>query len=136
MRGKIEKIKTQSKEKAVGFGSEFKEFVMRGNVVEIAVGLTVGVSFNGVVNSLVNNIIMPPISYLTGGTSFENWYIVLSDQEYASLEAAQAAGVPIIKYGEFLSQLLDFLIISVTVFVVIKLLVKLRLTSMPQKKIK
>ncbi|WKZ31180.1 MAG: large conductance mechanosensitive channel protein MscL [Candidatus Dojkabacteria bacterium] len=129
-----ENPKPSKKARVKGVGNEFKDFIMRGNVVDIAIGLTVGVAFNGVVNSLVNDIIMPPISYLTGGTTFEEWYIPLSNQTFESLEAAQAAGVPIIMYGHFISQLLDFLIIALSVFVVIKLLARLHITSMPEKK--
>lgn len=129
-------LRRKSADKVRTYGADFRDFIMRGNVVDIAVGLTVGVGFNAVVTSLVNDIIMPPIAFLTGSTSFDNMYFVLSRDSYDSLEEVMEAGVPVIMYGNFLSQLVDFLIIALSVFFVIKLLSRLGMAKLPAKKTK
>lgn len=129
-------LRRKSTDKVRTYGADFRDFIMRGNVVDIAVGLTVGVGFNSVVTSLVNDIIMPPIAFLTGSTSFDNMYFVLSRDSYDSLEEVMEAGVPVIMYGNFLSQLVDFLIIALSVFFVIKLLSRLGMAKLPAKKTK
>ena len=100
--------------------NEFKKFAMRGNVVDMAVGIIIGAAFGKIVSSIVNDIIMPPIGMLMGGVDFSNLFIDLSGGEYASLAAAEAAGAPLIKYGVFINTVLDFLIVAFAIFMVIK----------------
>jgi len=99
---------------------EFKEFVMRGGVVELAVALVIGVAFGKIVASLVNDIIMPPIGLLLGGVDFKALYLNLGKESYESLEAATAAGAPVVRYGLFINNILDFLIVAFTIFMVIR----------------
>jgi len=100
--------------------NEFKKFAMRGNVVDMAVGIIIGAAFGKIVSSIVNDIIMPPIGMLMGGVDFSNLFLDLSGGEYASLAAAEAAGAPLIKYGVFINTVLDFLIVAFAIFMVIK----------------
>ena len=109
-----------------GFIQEFKEFAMRGNVVDLAVGLVVGAAFGAIVNSLVNDVIMPPIGLVMGNVDFSDLFINLSDQEYASLAAARDAGAPVIAYGAFINALINFVIVAFAIFLVIKGMNRLR----------
>ena len=99
---------------------EFKEFALKGNVVDMAVGVVIGLAFGKIVTSLVNDIIMPPIGKMLGGVDFSNLFISLSGGEYESLAAAQEAGAATLNYGVFVNTLLDFLIIAFAIFMVIK----------------
>ena len=99
---------------------EFKAFAMRGNVVDMAVGIIIGGAFGKIVSSFVSDVIMPPIGMLLGGVDFSNLFINLSDVAYASVTAAEEAGAPIIKYGAFIQTALDFIIIAFAIFMVIK----------------
>ena len=99
---------------------EFKKFAMRGNVVDMAVGIIVGAAFGKIVSSFVNDVIMPPIGMLMGGVDFSNLFIDLSGAGYASLAAAEEAGAPLIKYGVFINTVLDFLIVAFAIFMVIR----------------
>lgn len=105
----------------MGFVQEFKEFAMKGNVVDMAVGVIVGGAFGKIVDSLVKDIIMPVVGKILGGNNLNHLYINLSSSSFDSLEAAEKAGAPIIKYGAFLSTTLDFLIIALVIFSAIKL---------------
>ncbi len=107
--------------------SEFKQFISRGNVLDLAVGIIIGAAFTGIVNSLVNDIIMPPIGKLMGGLDFSNFFINLSDGTYATLKTAKEAGAATINYGIFLNQVLNFLIVSFAVFLIVKQANRLRL---------
>ena len=100
--------------------NEFKKFAMRGNVVDMAVGIIIGAAFGKIVSSIVNDIIMPPIGLLMGGVDFSNLFVDLSASGYASLAAAEEAGAPIIKYGVFINTVLDFLIVAFAIFMVIR----------------
>jgi large conductance mechanosensitive channel len=100
--------------------SEFKKFAMRGNVVDMAVGIVIGAAFGKIVSSAVNDIVMPPIGMLMGGVDFSNLFIDLSGVGYETLALAQEAGAPIIKYGVFINTLLDFVIVAFAIFMVIK----------------
>lgn len=104
---------------------EFKEFAMRGNVVDMAVGIVIGAAFGKIVTSLVNDVVMPPIGLLMGNVDFGNLFVSLSG-DYASVAAAEEAGAPIIKYGMFINTLLDFVIVAFAIFVVIKAMNKLK----------
>ena len=99
---------------------EFKEFAMRGNVVDMAVGIVIGAAFGKIVSSVVNDIIMPPIGMLLGSVDFSNLFLDLSRSGHATLALAEEAGAPLIKYGIFINTVLDFVIVAVAIFMVIK----------------
>src|SRR4026209_1218263 len=111
---------------------EFREFVMRGNVIDLAVGIVIGAAFGKIVDSLVKDIIMPPIGLILGNVDFSNLFIDLSGQHYASLAEAQKAGAPTINYGLFLNQVVTFLIVAFAVFLVIKQINRMRRKSQEQ----
>ena len=99
---------------------EFKAFVMRGNVMDMAVGIIIGVAFGKVVTSLVNDVIMPPIGKLLGNVDFSNFFITLSGQHYVTLADAKKAGAATIAYGSFVNTIIEFLIVAFAVFLLIK----------------
>ena len=99
---------------------EFREFVLRGNVIDMAVGIIVGASFGKIVSSLVNDILMPPLGMLLGSVDFSNIYINLSGKSFVSLSAAKAAGAPTINIGLFLNNVFDFTIVAFALFFTIK----------------
>ena len=105
---------------------EFKAFAMRGNVVDMAVGIIIGGAFGKIVSSFVNDVIMPPIGMLMGNVDFSNLFINLSGGDYASVAAAEEAGAPIIKYGMFINTVLDFVIVAFAIFMVIRGMNKLK----------
>jgi large conductance mechanosensitive channel len=105
---------------------EFKEFAMRGNVLDMAVGIIIGAAFGRIVSSLVNDVIMPPIGLLMGGLDFTNLFVTLGDGTYDSLAAAEEAGAPVIKYGLFINNVLDFLIVAFVIFLVIRSMNRLK----------
>jgi large conductance mechanosensitive channel len=104
---------------------EFREFAMRGNVVDLAVGIIIGAAFGKIVTSLVNDIIMPPIGLLVGRVDFCNLFINLSGQSYASLAEAKAAGAPTINYGVFLNTVIDFVIVAFAIFLLVRFINRL-----------
>ncbi len=104
---------------------EFKEFAVKGNVVDMAVGVIIGGAFGKIVTSFVNDLIMPIIGKITGGTDFTQMFLPLDGNTYATLEEAQAATATI-AYGSFLTQVLDFLIVAVVIFAALKMLVKIK----------
>jgi large conductance mechanosensitive channel len=99
---------------------EFKEFAMRGNVIDMAVGIVIGGAFGKIVSSFVKDIIMPPIGQMMGGVDFAGLFYNLSATPYATLKEAQAASAPTINYGIFLSTILDFTIVAFAIFLVVK----------------
>lgn len=99
---------------------EFQTFIMRGNVIDMAVGVVIGAAFGKIVTSLVNDVIMPPIGLLLGKVDFSNLFIDLSGKSYQSLALAQAAGAPTLNYGLFLNTVINFLIVAFCIFLVIK----------------
>ena len=99
---------------------EFKEFIMRGSVLDLAIGVIIGGAFGKIVSSLVDDIIMPPIGLLLGKVNFADLYINLSGTDYPSLAAAQEAGAPTFNYGLFLNSIIQFLIIALVIFLIIK----------------
>ena len=103
-----------------GIVSEFKEFIMRGNVLDMAVGVIIGGAFQKIISSLVNDVIMPVISLFTGGMDFSNWFISLDGNSYATLADAQAAKAATLNYGTFLTQVIDFLIMAFVIFMLVK----------------
>jgi large conductance mechanosensitive channel len=102
------------------FIKEFKAFISRGNVIDLAVGIIIGAAFTGIVNSLVADIIMPPIGMLMSGIDFKDLFINLSSTEYATIADAKKAGAATINYGLFLNQLINFMIVSFAVFILVK----------------
>ena len=105
---------------------EFREFAMRGSVVDLAIGVIIGAAFGKIVTSMVNDIIMPPIGLLLGNVDFSDLYINLSGQDYPSLEAAKAAGAATINYGAFINNVLDFLIVAFVIFFVVRQMNRLK----------
>jgi large conductance mechanosensitive channel len=99
---------------------EFKEFAMRGNVLDMAVGIIIGAAFGKIISSLVNDVLMPPIGLLLGKVDFSSLFIDLSGQPHASLAAAKAAGAATINYGVFLNSILDFVIVAFAIFLLIR----------------
>ena len=114
--------------------NEFKEFIMRGNVIDLAVGVIIGGAFQAIVNSVVKDIVTPLIGLLTKGMDFTNKFIVLgSDQEFATLADAQAAGAATLNYGSFITAVINFLIMSVVIFFLVKGINKI--ANMGKKKV-
>ena len=105
---------------------EFKEFAMRGNVIDMAVGIIIGAAFGKIVTSFVKDVIMPPIGLLTGGVDFSSLFINLSGTSYATLADAQKAGAATINYGTFINTVLDFVIVAFAIFIVIKQINRLK----------
>ena len=110
---------------------EFKEFAMRGNVLDMAVGIIIGAAFGTIVKSLVNDILMPPIGLLLGGIDFSNFFVVLKEgaevaAPYAALADAQAAGAVTINYGVFINSIISFLIVAFAIFIVIRWMNKMK----------
>ncbi len=105
---------------------EFREFAVRGNVVDMAVGIIIGAAFGRIVGSLVDDVVMPPIGWLLGKVDFSDLYINLSGEAYASLAAAKEAGAPVIGYGVFINTIIHFVIVAFAVFILIKWINRLR----------
>ena len=99
---------------------EFREFAIKGNAVDLAIGVILGVAFGGIVTSLVNDIMMPPIGKALGGVDFSNLFLVLGDGTYPSLKAAKEAGAATINYGAFINVVINFLIVAFVLFMVVK----------------
>jgi large conductance mechanosensitive channel len=99
---------------------EFKKFAMRGNVIDLAVGVVIGAAFGAIVNSLVKDIIMPPVGWAMGGIDFSNFFVTLKGPAAATLAEAQKAGAVTINYGLFVNTIINFLIIAIALFVVIR----------------
>lgn len=100
--------------------NDFKAFIMRGNVMDLAVGVIIGGAFGKIVSSLVNDIIMPPIGMLLGGLNFGDYFLDLSGKGFATLAEAQKAGAPVLAYGNFISNVIDFLIIALVIFLLVR----------------
>jgi large conductance mechanosensitive channel len=99
---------------------EFRDFIMRGNVLDLAIAVIMGAAFGPIVNSLVNDVIMPPVGALLGKVDFSSMFLNLSGQAYPSLKAAKEAGAPVIGYGAFLNTIINFLIIAFVVFQIVR----------------
>jgi large conductance mechanosensitive channel len=99
--------------------SDFKNFILRGNVVDMAVGVIIGGAFGKIVTSLVNDVLMPPIGKVIGNVDFTELFLTLNGRHYASLDEATKAGAPVIKFGVFFNQVLDFLIVAAVIFFVV-----------------
>lgn len=99
---------------------EFREFAMRGNVLDMAIGIIIGAAFGKIITILVNEVLMPPLGLLLGNVDFSNLFINLGKEPYSSLAAAKAAGAPTINYGLFLNSIIDFVIVAFVIFLVVK----------------
>ena len=105
---------------------EFKEFILRGNVVDMAVGIIIGAAFGAIVTSLVNDVIMPPVGMLLGGVDFASLFYTLGGVSYETLAAAEEAGAAVVKYGSFIQTVFDFLIIAFVIFMMVRAMNNLR----------
>ncbi len=105
---------------------EFKEFALKGNMIDLAVGVIIGGAFNSLVTSLVDNVIMPLISILTGRIDFSNLFIALDGRHYSTLKRAQEAGAATLNYGTFITGLLNFIIMAFVVFLLVKVMNRIR----------
>lgn len=105
---------------------EFKDFVMRGNVVDLAVGVIIGGAFGKIITSLVTDVIMPPIGLLLHGVDFSNLFISLNGQAFATIADAQKAGAPTLNYGNFINNIIDFLIVALVIFLMIRAINRLQ----------
>ncbi len=126
-----ERLKSPLKFKKPGWVDDFRAFIMRGNVVDLAVGVVIGASFTGIVGSLVKDIITPIIGLLTGGVDFSNHFIILKGTAAATLAEAQKAGDVTINYGTFLNAVINFLIVAAAIFWMVRLVEKLYKSPAP-----
>jgi large conductance mechanosensitive channel len=110
---------------------EFKEFAVKGNVMDMAVGIIIGAAFTKIVDSVVKDVVMPPIGLLMGNVDFSDLFVSLSGQQYPSLKAAKDAGAATINYGLFLNTVVQFLIVAIVVFLLIKQINRLRPKPLP-----
>ncbi len=126
---KIERLKKLEKKgikKAKGFINDFKQFATKGNVLDMAVGVIIANAFTKIVNSLVNDIITPAISLITGKMDFSNLFVALDGNTYLTLEDAKAAGVSVISYGTFVTNIVDFLMIAFWLFIFLKIVFRIK----------
>ena len=119
-------MKNGGLKKGVGFIKEFKDFISKGNVIDLAVGVIIGSAFSGIVTSLVTNIVTPLISIITGKVSFTDLFISLDGNEYATLAAAQEAGASTVNYGLFIEGVINFIITAFVIFLLVKGINKIR----------
>ena len=112
---------------------EFREFIARGNVMDMAVGIIMGAAFTAIVNSMVGDLIMPVIGVMTSGVDFADKYVSLNGEAYASLKAAKEAGAPVITYGLFINAVINFVIVSFVIFMLVKGVNKLKRQAETQK---
>jgi len=110
---------------------EFKEFVMRGNVLDMAIGIIIGASFGKIVSSLVNDVLMPPLGLILGNVDFSNLFINMSGKSYASVAEAKAAGAATLNYGLFLNTVVDFMIVAFAIFLLVRQVNRLRSARPP-----
>ena len=118
MTEKIKKVAGKGK----GLAGEFREFIMRGNVMDMAVGVIIGGAFQKIISSLVDDIIMPIISLLTGGIDFNNNFVVLDGGSYATLDAAKDAGAATLNYGTFITVIINFILMALVIFFMVKIM--------------
>lgn len=115
----------------MSFFNEFKAFAVRGNVVDMAVGIIIGAAFGKIIDSAVKDVIMPPIGKLLGGVDFRQLYLNLGDKTFDTLEAAEKAGAPLIKYGAFINTVVDFTIVAFVIFVMVRMINNLKKEPAP-----
>ncbi len=105
---------------------EFRDFAMRGNVIDLAIGIIIGAAFTTIVNSLVNDLIMPPLGLLIGGVDFSNFFVTLKGGSYPTLDAAKAAGAVTVNYGLFINAVIRFVIVAFAIFILVKQINRLK----------
>jgi large conductance mechanosensitive channel len=110
---------------------EFREFAARGNVIDLAVGVIIGAAFGKIVTSVVDDLVMPPIGMLLGRVDFKDLFVALNGGSYASLEAAKAAGAPVVAYGNFMNTVIQFLVIAFVIFMMIRQINRLKTQPAP-----
>ena len=110
---------------------DFKKFIARGNVLDLAVAVIIGAAFGAIVTSLVNDVVMPPIGRILGHVDFKDLFLPLNGQSYPNLAAAKTAGAPVIAYGQFLNTVVNFLIVAFVVFIMVRLVAKLQRKPQP-----
>jgi large conductance mechanosensitive channel len=113
---------------------EFREFAVKGNVIDLAVGVIIGASFGKITTSLVNDVLMPPIGAMLGKVDFSNLFVAIGSGDYPSLQAAREAGVPVVAYGMFINTLIDFTIVAFAVFLLVKQINRLKKAPAPSEK--
>lgn len=123
---KLKKLEEKGLKKAKGFINDFKQFATKGNVIDMAVGVIIANAFTKIVNSLVNDIITPAITIFTGKIDYTNLFIALDGNKYATLADAQAAGVSVISYGTFLTNIVNFLMIAFWLFIFLKIIFRVK----------
>ena len=114
---------------------EFKDFIAKGNVMDMAVGIIIGAAFTAIVTSLVADLINPIIGLITGGIDFSNLFVNLGDGEFASLKAARDAGAPVFAYGSFITAVINFLIIAFVVFLLVKMVNKVKDSAVKKEEV-
>ena len=110
---------------------EFKEFAMKGNVLDMAIGIIIGASFGKIVSSFVADVLMPPLGMLMGKVDFTNWFVSLSGGDYTTLQAARDAGAVTLNYGAFLNTVIDFVILAFAIFLLVKQINRLKKEAPP-----
>lgn len=110
----------------MGIIKEFKEFAVKGNVLDMAIGIIIGAEFGKIVNSVVNDLLMPPLGLILGNTNFTNLFIALNGESYQTLSAAKDAGAPIFAYGNFIQVVVNFVIVAFAIFMMLKAINKWR----------
>ena len=108
--------------KSKGFVDEFKDFITKGNVMDMAVGVIIGASFQSIISSLVDDVLMPVIARVTGGIDFSNYFVALDGGEYRTLAAAKEAGAVTLNYGNFITVVINFLLMALVIFIMLKFL--------------
>ena len=126
---KIKKMAKENKKRAKETADEFKTFAFKGNIIDMSVGVIIGTAFTKIVNSLVSEIITPALSVFTNKVDFNRFFLALDGNHYESIEAAKKAGVATINYGSFLTNVIDFLLVAIVVFIFLKLVVNKILDS-------
>lgn len=126
-----QKIKRKREQTVKKMFAEFKKFILRGNVMDLAVGVMIGGAFSAIVTSLVNDVCMPVLSLLTGGLNTSGMFVALGEGSFATIEEAAAAGVATLNYGNFIQAIIDFVLIALCIFLFVKLISKLHKKQEP-----
>lgn len=121
---RLKELKEKAEKKSKSFLTEFKQFATKGNVIDMAIGVIIGTAFTKIVNSLVNDVITPSLSVLTGKIDFSSLFVALDGVKYETIDAAKEAGATIINYGQFLTNVVDFLMVALCLFIFFKVFFK------------
>ena len=129
---RLKELKEKAEKKSKSFLTEFKQFATKGNVIDMAIGVIIGTAFTKIVNSLVNDVITPSLSVLTGKIDFSSLFVALDGVKYETIDAAKEAGATIINYGQFLTNVVDFLMVALCLFIFFKVFFKARRKETPK----